>query len=479
VRSTRASATVFATSAAVLMLEIIAGRLLAPYVGISLETFTGIIGTVLAGIALGAAVGGWLADRHDPATLIGAALVAGGALSWLSLPIVRILGPRLGVGAVAIVVLTSAAFLLPAAVLSAVSPMIAKLRLDRLEETGSVVGGLSAAGTAGALAGTFITGFVLVAAVPTPPIVLGIGAALIVGGVVAHWRLRGKLPTGNQLPVAIAVLATGMFAALTASPCQHETAYYCVRIETDANRPSGRTLYLDRLRNAYVDKNDPTYLDFRYVRLFAAVAAGLPDGHLDALHIGGGGFAFPRYLTAVRPSTTNRVLEIDTDLVGIDKDELGLVEGPDLRVDRGDARLAFGNLPTDGYDLVVGDAFAGEAVPWHLTTAEVMAEIDRVLRPGGIYVMNVIDGNTSGFARAELATLAARFAQVAAILPAGGVPLDRPVNQVLVASSAPLPDLRIDPVDGHLVRGDELKAFIADARPLTDDYAPVDTLSFR
>ena len=57
----------FATSAAVLVLEIIAGRLMAPYVGISLETFTGIIGTVLAGIAAGAAVGGWLADREDPA----------------------------------------------------------------------------------------------------------------------------------------------------------------------------------------------------------------------------------------------------------------------------------------------------------------------------------------------------------------------------------------------------------------------------
>ena len=47
---------VFATSAAVLVLEILAGRLMAPYVGVSLETFTGIIGTILAGIALGAAV---------------------------------------------------------------------------------------------------------------------------------------------------------------------------------------------------------------------------------------------------------------------------------------------------------------------------------------------------------------------------------------------------------------------------------------
>ena len=91
---TRATIVVFGTSAAVLVLEIIAGRLMAPYVGISLETFTGIIGTVLAGIAVGAAVGRRLADRRDPRTLIGPALIVGGALAWLSVPIVTGLGPH-------------------------------------------------------------------------------------------------------------------------------------------------------------------------------------------------------------------------------------------------------------------------------------------------------------------------------------------------------------------------------------------------
>ena len=55
---TVARALVFFTSAVVLVLEILAGRLLAPYIGVTLETFTAIIGTVLAGIALGSWVGG-------------------------------------------------------------------------------------------------------------------------------------------------------------------------------------------------------------------------------------------------------------------------------------------------------------------------------------------------------------------------------------------------------------------------------------
>ena len=86
----RARILVFFASASVLVLEILAGRLMAPYVGVSLETFTGIIGTILAGIATGSAIGGRLADRIDPRRLLGPELLAGGALAWLSLPIVAL-----------------------------------------------------------------------------------------------------------------------------------------------------------------------------------------------------------------------------------------------------------------------------------------------------------------------------------------------------------------------------------------------------
>lgn len=473
--SWRATTAVFCASAAVLVLEVIASRLMAPYVGISLETFTGIIGTVLAGIAAGAAVGGRLADRRDARTLLGPVLVLGGVLTWLSMPIVAVLGPQLTDGPIAIVTLTTAAFFLPAAVLSAVSPMVAKLRLARLDDTGSVVGGLSAAGTIGGLAGTFLTGFVALAALPSRSVLVAVGAALIVAGAVTTWVLRRRIPSAA---VVVAVIVSGLLVASTTSPCQYETAYFCVRIEHDPDHPSGRSLYLDRLRHAYVDLDDPTDLDIRYIRLFRDVVAGLPDGPIDALHIGGGGFTFPRYLEATRPGTRSLVLEIDEELVRLNREELGLVTSPALEVRTGDARLALADQPSDGRDLVVGDAFGSTSVPWHLTTAEVIAEIDRILVPDGLYVMNVLDGGDSAFARAELATLADRFAHVAVILPADGVPRTRAVNQVLVASQAPLPAFDISPEDGRLLRGDDARNYIGDAMVLTDDFAPVDRLLF-
>ena len=124
-------------------------------------------------------------------------------------------------------------------------------------------------------------------------------------------------------------------------------------------------------------------------------------------------------------------------------------------------------------------AFASTAVPWHLTTVEVLDELRRLMAPDGVYVMNVLDGADSEFARAQIATLQARFDHVVAILPTDGVPTDRAVNQVLVASDAPLPALALDPADGVELRGAALDDYVDGAMVLTDDHAPVDQLLFR
>lgn len=466
---------VFGSSAAVLVLEILAGRLLAPYVGVSLETFTGIIGVMLAGIAAGAWVGGEVADRVDPRPLIGPALALGGVLAWVSLVIVRGLGPQFGAGPVSIVILTTAAFLLPAAVLSSVSPMVTKLVLSDLDQTGSVVGGLSAVGTIGALAGTFTTGFILIAALPTRPIVIIVGAVLVAGAAATHWALARRRPTGTA---ALLVLLGGLGAATVDAPCDHETGYACVSIVVDPDNASGRSLYLDDLRHAYVDLDDPTTLDIRYIRVFAEVSEALTPGSVRTLHIGGGGFSFPQYLQTVRPGSTDLVLEIDPELVTIAEDELGLVVTDELEVRNGDARLALDDLADGEFDLVVGDAFGGSSVPWHLTTREFLEEVRRVMTADGIYVMNVIDGGANKFARAQTATLLEVFDHVTVILPPEGISPRIGRNQVLVASQRPIPPLPIGSENGDIVAPADLDAFIDDATPLRDDFAPVDQLLF-
>ena len=468
-----ALAIVFASSAAVLVVEIVANRLMAPYVGVSLETFTGIIGVVLAGIATGAAVGGRLADQYDPRRLLPAALGVGGLLVWIAVPIVRALGPSLTHGPVAIVILATAGYFAPAAALSAVTPIVAKLRLSSLDDTGSVFGGLSAAGTAGGLAGTFVTGFVLVTTLGSRTTMFLVGGSMLLLAAVVHfWLLRG-LP--GVTPVALAI-AGGLSVFGFDAACEYETKYACASVVVDDENPSDIDLVLDSARHGNVHLDDPTVLELRYVRLFASVADAMPDGPIDALHLGGGSFTFPRYLEAVRPGSTNLVLELDPGVVDIAEERLGLVLDDQLRVRVGDARTALPDLDDDAFDLIVGDAFAGQSVPWHLTTAEVVDELDRLLRTDGVYVMNVIDGGDNRFARAMLATLRTGFDNVAALLPDDRISIGAR-NQVLIASNAPIPGGIAPGGDGVLVQGAALDHYIDDADVLTDDHAPADQLS--
>ncbi len=469
-----ATTLVFGTSFCVLVLEILAGRLLAPVVGVSLETFTGIIGTVLAGIALGNAVGGRLADRGDADRLLGPALLLGGVLAWAAPLIVTTVGPVPSADPVVIVFLSAISFFAPAAVLSTVPPMVAKLRLDDLEETGRVVGSLSAAGTVGALVGTFLTGFVLVAVAPTRTIIAVIGLVLVVGGL----TLTGARRLARNPAAAVLVVALGAGAATVSGPCDAETGYACVQIVADPARPDGRSLVLNGLRNSYVDLADPTHLEFRYMRVFADVTAALPEGGLDALHIGGAGLTFPGYLAAVRPGTASTVLEIDGELVTIANAELGHEAVRDVRLVVGDARLSILDEPDGRYDVVVGDAFTGLTVPWHLTTIEFVAELERVLAPDGIVVVNLVDGGDVSFARAELATFGAHFGHVTLVVPPGGIAEDEGRNLLLIAGRRPLPPIEIDSRDGRLLDEAETAALIAGATPLRDDFAPVDQLRF-
>ena len=476
-----AGALVFLTSGAVLVLEILAGRLLAPYVGVTLETYTAVIGTVLAGIAAGTWVGGYLADRLDPRKMLGPLMVVGGALCLATVPLVRLTGESIASGgATAVVRLALAGFFAPAAVLSAVNPTVVKLQLRDLEVTGRVVGRLSALATVGAIAGTYLAGFVLVEAAPTTTSILVIGCSLMAAGTALWvWLAAGR---GRVVAVVavVAVLATEVGAA-AGDPCDVETTYHCARVVRDDNRPGGRVLVLDTLQHSYVDLTDPTHLEFDYTKVFAdVVAAEAPPGPLEALHVGGGGFTMPRYLRAVRPGSASTVVEIDPGVVELSRRRLGLRTGPDLQVRVGDARKLVARLPDGGHDVVIGDAFGGLAVPWHLTTLEFARTVRASLRPDGVYVLNVIDDPPMRFARAEVATLRQVFAHVAVIAPPAALAEEERANVVIAASDDPLDAERLVAHvaarggEEQVLAGPAAAAFAGGVGPLTDDHAPVD-----
>lgn len=459
------------------MIEILAVRLLAPYVGVSLEVFTGVIGVILAGISLGAWLGGRAADRGRPGRILGPTLVAAGLTAIASPLIVDFIGPATPVSAGSTVALALAGFFLPAAFLSAVPPMVVKVRLQSLGDTGTVVGSYSAVGTAGAIFGTFITGFFLIAAFPTRPIMFVLGTLIALAGIFL-WTTRS---TWQTVGTAVLLATIGGFLVVSDGPCQYETTYHCAIIEIDRGRPSGRTLYLDRLPNSYVDLADPTHLEFRYIQLMADVIEGsVPDGSLDLVSIGGGGFTLPGYVAAARPGGRNLVLEIDASLVDIGRTELGLADEVDVVVD--DARISLRSVPDDSADIVIGDAFSGASVPWHLTTVEFAGDIQRVLDEDGVYAMNVIDVGALRFARSATAALQAVFDDVAVLAPPSYFGGEQGGNFVLVASDTAI---EVEAIS-DLIRsrggveialtGADVTEWVGDGIVLRDDFAPVDQI---
>lgn len=485
---------VFFASGAVLVLETVSLRLVGPYVGVSLQVTSSVIGVALAAIAYGAWLGGWLADLRNPRLLLAPTLVLAAIATAVTLPLVRYAGEALRGSAVAgVLLLTAITVFAPAFLLSAIPPLVVKLQLGDLHRTGQVVGRLSSIGTLGAVTATLVTGFVLVAALPSSVIMVGLASALGVAGLAIGVYVRRQetisLPdptrTRTRSVLAVLGLAGAGLSVVAPNPCDIETAYHCASVTADPDRSTGRVLHLNSAQHSYVDLADPTHLEFAYIQWIGVIADLIapPGQRIDALHLGGGGFTMPRYITATRPGSDNVVFEIDGQLVELGKRSLDVRPGPDLRPMVGDARMLIGDRADATADLVVGDAFGDLAVPWHLATREMAAEIHRVTRPAGIYVQNVIDHPPSRFIRAEVATVAATFAHVALIAPPAALAGEDGANFLIVASAAPLPldkiaeRLRVkaeEPVT--MISGADLAAFVDGAPVLTDDYAPVDQL---
>jgi spermidine synthase len=175
------------------------------------------------------------------------------------------------------------------------------------------------------------------------------------------------------------------------------------------------------------------------------------------------------------------VLEIDGGVVRLGRDQLGVDAIPDLSVRVGDARTGLREQPRGRFDLAVGDAFGGLAVPWHLTTREVAEQVRDVLTPAGVYAVNVIDYQPDRFARAEAATLRSVFGHVVLLGAPYTVAGEGGGNHILVASQRPLPLAAIRSrlaERGPWLVADEAAtaAFAGAAGVLTDAHAPVDQL---
>ena len=250
-----------------------------------------------------------------------------------------------------------------------------------------------------------------------------------------------------------------------------------IELLADADRPGGWLLLIDRIRQSYVDLNDPTYLDFEYVQAFADVVDALPPGPLRVTHVGGGGCTFARYVSATRAGSTHVVLEPDEAVTAFVRARLPFARGTKVKIRAADGRIGVAKLASGSADVLVLDAFHGGRVPAELTTTEFVAEACRVLAPGGVFVANVADGPPVTYTRRLAATLRGHFRSLL-VVAEPAVLRGRRHGNVVLAAGTQLPIATIRRASARAVfprtvtAGEALRRFTAGAAQLTD-AAPV------
>jgi len=418
------NALAFLSSCWIMVIELVASRLVARYIGSSVYTWTAVIGVILAGMSLGNHIGGRLADRHAPRTLVGWLFVIASLMVLLAL----VIHPTLGSGlsdldalpwSVRIVLVVSGIFFLPAVALGTISPVAAKMALAANEEAGRAIGNVYAWGALGSITGTFLTGFWLIGLMGTVNILatsagmLGlIGLAMLKVGD----RVKNGIPVGKMalLCLALGTIAPwpipGRAEALYQASLERErkysglpityvrdTDYYhlVVRADRAENNAPRATLVLDNLIHGFWVPRYPDALEYEYERLYARLSAELflefKESEGRALFLGGGAYTFPRYVQHRWPGVECVVSEIDPAVLTANHAAMGLALETPIESRIGDARSELRDEAPESYTIIYGDAFHDFAVPWHLTTREFTAHLYDLLEHDGIYLMNIID----------------------------------------------------------------------------------------
>ncbi len=200
----------------------------------------------------------------------------------------------------------------------------------------------------------------------------------------------------------------------------------------------GVTVEIDGYPQSHVDLDDPGLLVYDYVQHLALAIDGLPPGPLAVTHVGGGGLTLPRYVHHTRPGSPQIVLEPDPSLTELVRRELPLPRGHRIRVRPVDGASGVVQLADASADVLVLDAYAVGRVPAELVGSAFLAQARRVVRPGGLILLNLADEPGLQYVARVAATLAGEVAEIALVATVEMFKGRRYSNVVVIGSDAPL-----------------------------------------
>lgn len=472
--------TVFVTGASILVIELIGTRVLAPFFGSGIYTWSALIAITLAALALGYSLGGRFADKSPrPIILFYLCLLAGIwtiVTPWLA----TLLLPHLVSGTeIRVAVLLSGVLLFfpNLFVLGMACPFVIRLFSSDREAAGRTSGRVFAFSTLGSLLAALATGFFLVPNYGVLSILTFCGAGLMVLALFGFAYL--KRPFGAVS--ALLLVCLSVLGTQAPPPAQHAS------LELVDSSPSfyGHVQVVHRyglklllvngvLQNQAADTSEVT---LTYLPFFATLPLirGLGDEETNSLVIGLGAGQLPMML--MQNGVEVEAVEIDPVVESMGRKHFGL-DMPADKVHFVDGRL-FLEQTGNRYDYIFLDAFNADQVPWHILSREALEIAQSRLKAGGMVALNTVSLPGSDEISAVYQTLASVFSDVRVFNQNTDPGLS---NIVFLASDAPIRlvpfahDLEPEQAENALAYlGGEIHN-LGGGLVLNDDYNPINHL---
>ena len=478
--------TVFLSGALTMVLELIAARILSPYVGSSNLIWTTIIGIMLISMSIGYWYGGKIADKNkenDIKILSNYLLIA--AIATSIIPILEVL--FIGILSMLInnliivaIICATVTFGIPSFLLATVSPIAVKIKNSSMDHIGATSGKISSLSTIGSIFGTFFAGFVLIPNIGVRNIILGSSILLWILAFYLYDRKDKKYYalTFFKLIIIIVLNFVGVLLFNFEHPdllrdVDSEYSRIWVRqINTGEN--IYKTLQVDTGLESYINQ-ETGEMGAEYLYYYDLFEYYDKEAN-DALMIGGAAYTYPMHYLKKYENKTIDVVEIDETMTQIAEEEFGLDKNdPNLGLITQDGR-SYLNYNEKTYDTVFIDAFKGLNAPFELTTYEAMQKVYDSLDENGTVITNIIsaiEGDDADFIKYEYTTYKAIFDDVK-VFKVNPNRLDNEDQNLILVGIKGNGNINTDKEEEYQeLLSSEVKDFTSDKPIVTDDYAPI------
>lgn len=477
--------TTFIAGAIGMIIELVASRILSPYLGNSNLIWTCIIGMMLAFMSIGYFIGGKISDKQPKRNLLSLFLL--NSATFISLiPMIEIYAiepiskTNLKLSLIAIICSTIT-FGIPSMFLATASPFAVKLKDKDMEEIGGVSGRMSALSTIGSIVGTFLAGFVLIPKLGVKNIILLVVIVLVILSYLIYEDkdVKYSIKMIATLIILILIVLTGKKIFLQKHNdmiLDTDSEYSRIWIKKFTNNfgKEYNTLEVDTGYESIASGEKNLTADYlKYYDLFNYYQ----ENTENVLMIGGAAYTYPSYFLEQYKDKKIDVVEIDPKMTEIAEKYFDLnTQNENLNIYHEDGRRYL-NTTQKMYDCILIDAFKGLNVPFQLTTEEALIRAQKSLNENGVVITNLIsalDGKNANFIKYEYATYKKVFEDVKVFKVQNGMFNDDELqNLILVGFKSKVTTPNAENNNYQNLLKNEILDFQTDKQAVTDDLCPV------